>query len=86
MSILTISSKGWVVIPAEYRKKYKLSPGQQVRIVDYGGMLTIVPVLSNPMDYAKGMLKGGPSLLEDLMEERKKERAREEKRTSRLRS
>jgi len=36
---LTISSKGWVVIPAELRKKYHLTPGTEVLIVDYGGVL-----------------------------------------------
>jgi len=36
---LTISSKGWVVIPAELRKKYHLMPGTEVLIVDYGGVL-----------------------------------------------
>ena len=86
MSIVTISSKGWIVIPAEYRKKYKLSPGDQVRIVDYGGLLTIVPVLSDPIRQARGILKGGPSLVQDLLDERKKEQAREENRASRIRS
>jgi AbrB family looped-hinge helix DNA binding protein len=32
---LTISKKGWVVIPAELRKKYQLAPGTEVIIVDY---------------------------------------------------
>ena len=36
---LTISSKGWVVIPAELRRKYNLTPGAEVRVVDYGGVL-----------------------------------------------
>ncbi|MBN2499850.1 MAG: AbrB/MazE/SpoVT family DNA-binding domain-containing protein, partial [Anaerolineales bacterium] len=43
MTTLTISSKGWVVIPAELRKKYQLTPGTKVIIVDYGGVLSIVP-------------------------------------------
>jgi AbrB family looped-hinge helix DNA binding protein len=40
---LTISSKGWVVIPADLRKKYGLKPGDAVNIVDYGGVLALVP-------------------------------------------
>ena len=40
---LTISSKGWVVIPAELRKKYDLHSGRAVQIVDYGGVLALVP-------------------------------------------
>jgi AbrB family looped-hinge helix DNA binding protein len=34
MTQLTISSKGWVVIPAAMRAKYRLKPGSHVRIVD----------------------------------------------------
>ena len=77
---LTISNKGWVVIPAELRKKYNLLPGTTVVIVDYGGVLSIVPALKNPIKQGKGLLKGLPSLTRDLLKERAKERVREEKR------
>ena len=75
---LTISNKGWVVIPAELRKKYNLLPGTQVVIVDYGGVLSIVPALKNPIKQGRGMLKGLPSLTQDLLKERAKTRSREE--------
>jgi len=75
---LTISSKGWVVIPAELRKKYNLVPGTEVVIVDYGGVLSIVPALKNPIKQGRGLLKGLPSLTQDLLKARTKERSREE--------
>jgi AbrB family looped-hinge helix DNA binding protein len=75
---LTISNKGWVVIPAELRKKYNLTPGTEVIVVDYGGVLSIVPALRNPIKQGRGLLKGLPSLTEDLLKERAQERAREE--------
>ena len=77
---LTISSKGWVVIPADLRKKYNLTPGTEVVIVDYGGVLAIVPAMKDPIKEGRGLLKGLPSLTKDLLEERKKERKREEAR------
>ena len=43
METMTISAKGWLVIPADLRKKYDLKPGSRVRFVDYGGVLSIVP-------------------------------------------
>jgi AbrB family looped-hinge helix DNA binding protein len=75
---LTISNKGWVVIPAELRKKYNLLPGTEVVIVDYGGVLSIVPALKNPIKQGRGMLKGLPSLTQDLLKERTRQRSREE--------
>ena len=77
---LTISNKGWVVIPAELRKKYNLLPGTEVVIVDYGGVLSIIPALNSPIKQGRGSLKGLPSLTRDLLKERAKERSREENR------
>ena len=77
---LTISSKGWVVIPAELRKKYNLLPGTEVIIVDYGGVLAIIPALKDPIKQGRGMLKGLPSLTQDLLKERAQERSQEEQR------
>jgi len=75
---LTISNKGWVVIPAALRKKYNLTPGTEVVIVDYGGVLAIVPSMKDPVKQGYGMLKGGPSLTQALLKERAAERKREE--------
>ena len=75
---LTISNKGWVVIPADLRKKYNLTPGTEVVIVDYGGVLAIVPAMKDPVKQGYGMLKGGPSLTQALLKERAAERKREE--------
>ncbi len=74
---LVVSNKGWVVIPAELRKKYNLLPGTEVIIVDYGGVLSIIPALKNPVKQGRGLLKGLPSLTKDLLQERKREKARE---------
>ena len=74
---LKISGKGWVVIPAELRKKYKLQAGDKVEIVDYGGVLALIPVLNESVKDAAGKLKGKSSLTRALLAERKKERARE---------
>lgn len=77
MTTLTISTKGWIVIPAELRKKYGLTPGAQIRVVDYGGVLALVPLLENPIKQAAGMLKGPSSLTQALLNERAQELARE---------
>ena len=78
MTTLTISNKGWVVIPAELRKKYHLTPGTEVVIVDYGGVLSIVPAYKDPIKRGRGLLKDLPGLANDLLKERARERERED--------
>jgi AbrB family looped-hinge helix DNA binding protein len=73
---LTISEKGWVVIPAELRKKYSLVPGSEVNLVDYGGVIAIIPAMKEPVEQAAGMLAGGASLTKVLREEHRQERER----------
>ena len=70
---LTVSNKGWVVIPAEFRKKYRLQPGSKVRMVDYGGVLAVVPELEDPVAQGYGMLKSTGSLTKALLREHRKE-------------
>jgi AbrB family looped-hinge helix DNA binding protein len=76
MATLTVSEKGWVVIPAHLRRKYNLTAGSAVRIVDYGGVLALVPVMEDPIRQAAGMLKGPKSLTQALLAEHEAERSR----------
>ena len=71
---LTISNKGWVVIPAHLRKKYNLLPGKKVVFVDYGGVLSIIPAVKDPIKQGRGMLKSLPSLTQDLLREHVKDK------------
>lgn len=74
MSTVTVSSKGWVVIPADYRKRYQVRPGSRMEIVDYGGGMSLVPVLSQPVRDAQGSLKGRGSLTRALLRDRARAR------------
>lgn len=77
---LTISSKGWVVIPADLRKKYGLKPGDAVNVVDYGGTLALVPALDDPVREARGLLTGGEPLTAEVVDEHRREVGRDERR------
>ena len=72
--LVTVSEKGWVVIPANLRKKYRLTPGVEVRVVDYGGVLALVPQLADPVEQAAGLLKGPKSLTRALLAEHRREK------------
>ena len=73
---MIVSEKGWVVIPAELRKKYNLHPGAEVSVVDYGGVLALIPAMTNPVRQSAGMLKGKTSLTRALLAAHRRERLR----------
>ena len=75
--VIKLSQKGWVVIPAALREKYGLKPGAALQVVDYGGVLAIVPVHKDPIKAGAGMLKNGDSLTEAIVQEHQAELARE---------
>lgn len=81
MKISTVSTKGWIVVPKEMRVKYNLLPGTKVQIVDYGQGLAIVPLPEDPIAALRGMLAGPTSLTNDLLEERKQDKDKEDART-----
>ncbi len=72
-----VTVKGQVLIPGDIRKRHHIDPGSEVRFVEYGNVVCIVPVVADPVAAAWGMLPSVPSLAEELLEERKKDRARE---------
>lgn len=70
MNTSTLSAKGWVVIPREMREQYGLKKGDRVHVIDYGGVLSIVPVSTDPVQKAAGMLRGDTSLVKALVKAR----------------
>ncbi len=73
MKTLTLSEKGWVVIPQELRDRYRLRKGDRVHIIDYGGVLSIVPASQDPIRQSRGMLKGKGSLVKELTKSRRED-------------
>ncbi|RMD96068.1 MAG: AbrB/MazE/SpoVT family DNA-binding domain-containing protein [Calditrichaeota bacterium] len=80
-----VSPKGGIIIPKEIREKIGLEPGMRVAFVEDNGNIRLVPVPKNPVKYARGMLKryGEGSLTKLLLEERKKDKEREEAKVAR---
>lgn len=78
----TISAEGAVVIPKELREKYGLTPGRSVEVIDYGGNISIILAPDDPIKALHGMFAsvGGESWTEALLEERRRERERQDAR------
>jgi AbrB family looped-hinge helix DNA binding protein len=77
MHTVTVSAKGWVVIPKSMRDKHGLKNGSRVQVLDYGPILDIVPLPDDPIEALHGWFEGGSSLTGDLLTEREWERAKE---------
>ena len=71
MNTSTLSEKGWVVIPQELRERHGLKKGDRVHVIDYGGVISIVPASRDPIKSSLGMLKGKSSLVKELAKSRR---------------
>jgi AbrB family looped-hinge helix DNA binding protein len=79
MPVVKISAKGQIVIPKEIREKLGIIPGKKVllRIVDHHAEITPFP--DDPIKALRGILKGGASLAEELLAERRSDNEIDEK-------
>jgi len=76
MNTSTLSEKGWIVIPQELRERYGLKKGDRVHVIDYGGVISIVPASESPIKNSFGMLKGKTSLVKELAKSRREDAER----------
>jgi len=73
MATVKTLTKGQIVIPAGIRKKYHIEPGTEIQIMEYGGIIYLIPPVKDPIKAACGILPSKPSLSEKLLKERKGE-------------
>jgi AbrB family looped-hinge helix DNA binding protein len=69
-----VTTKGQLVIPARLRKRYGIKKGTLVSFVEEDGRIVVQPVTREFIRGLRGSLKSGPSALDLLIEERKRER------------
>ena len=62
LSVKTLA-KGQIVIPAKLRKKYHIKPGAELQVLEYGGIIHLIPPVSDPIKAAAGFLPKRPSLV-----------------------
>lgn len=72
-----VTVKGQLLIPGEIRKRHHIEAGTEVGFVEYGNVICIAPVVADPVTAAWGVLPAEPSLADDLLEERRRDKARE---------
>jgi AbrB family looped-hinge helix DNA binding protein len=73
MATVKTLAKGQVVIPAGLRKKFGIEPGTEMQIMEYGGIIYLIPPVDDPIRAACGALPAEPSLGDRLLKDRKKD-------------
>ncbi len=81
MHTSTVTQKGQIVIPAPLRRKLGFDQGTKVVIVEADGGIEVRPLDSDYFAQFAGMLSGEGAATHALLDERKKETAREDDRT-----
>jgi len=84
MAIVKSSAKGQVVIPREVRKALGIAPGTHFDVRVEGKEIVLFPLPVDPIRALRGIFKGGPSMTQALLEDRRAEYEREEKKATRL--
>jgi AbrB family looped-hinge helix DNA binding protein len=72
-----VSSRGQTAIPAEIRKRYGIKENTKLQWIDEGEIITVVPISEDPIKSFRGKSKN-KDIVKILLEERKKERERDE--------
>ena len=72
--VSTVTTKGQLVIPSKLRRKYSIKKGTQVAFVEEENRLILQPLTPEFIRSLRGSLRGGPSALEALLEDRRRER------------
>ncbi len=73
MATVKTLSKGQIVIPSEIRKRCRIKPGTKMQIMEYGGIIYLIPPVEDSIKAACGILPSKPYLSEKVLKERKDE-------------
>jgi AbrB family looped-hinge helix DNA binding protein len=72
--VSTVTTKGQLVIPAKLRRKYSIREGTQVAFLEQENRLVLQPLTAEFIRSLRGSLRGEPSALKALLEDRERER------------
>ena len=81
-----VTSKGQLVVPARLRRKYGIKPGTKICFVERDHEIIFHPVTKEYIRSVCGMLKTDTSMTKALLEERARDKEREEAKFEKLRS
>jgi AbrB family looped-hinge helix DNA binding protein len=71
--VSTVTTKGQLVIPSKLRRKYSIRKGTRVAFLEEENRLILQPLTPEFIRSLRGSLKGEPSALKSLLEDRERE-------------
>jgi len=74
--MLTISTKGQLVIPAEIRSELGIQPGSRIALTVENTRIILQPVNKRLVGNLRGRFASGPSMTEELLKERRADQKR----------
>ncbi len=86
METAYVTSKGQLVVPARLRRKYGIKPGTKICFVERDHEIIFQPVTREYIRSVCGMLKSGTSTTKALLEERARDKEREEAKFEKFRA
>ena len=78
MDTAYMTSNGRVAVPIRLRRKYGIKPGTKICFIESGGEILFRPITLHYIRSVCGMLKSKGSAKGELLQERAKEKKREE--------
>jgi AbrB family looped-hinge helix DNA binding protein len=82
MNSAYVTSKGQLVVPVRIRRRFGIKPGTRINFVEEGDRIIFQPVTKDYISSFRGVFKprsGEKSVVQELLEERRAEKAREER-------
>lgn len=70
----TVSTKGQLVIPSEVRAALGITAGTRMRVRQEGSRIILEPVSKKLIAKLRGITKGGQSMTDELLRERRSEK------------
>ena len=73
MDVVKATVKGQILIPVSLRRKYQIERGTPLRIYGRRNRIILEPIVQDPVEEGRGMLKTKGRILKSLIEDRKRE-------------
>ena len=82
-AVVTVSGRGQIVIPREIRKRLHIVSGKKLTIKVEGDSAVMTPLPDDPVEHFCGIFREGTSLTKALLDQRRKDRDEEDKKSAR---